>query len=287
MIKFFRKIRRQLLTKNLPVRQAGQPSGQEGKLSSSDLQVGPTARLESSGQVGRYLLYAISEIILVVIGILIALAINNINERHKERKTALSYLNSLHEEFEFNLALLEKTIKISEGLSIGAENIRILFNPQVLDTVSEQRIGQVFNDLNNVTVYSPSNGALLEIISSGSLKLLENSQLKQHLAGFEKRVARIRVQEEEILRLRSEMGVFIRQKGSMAALLSIDISSDVGDNYSGTLSNKSLFKSTYFLNTIVFYGLVQKSAVDSYYIPLTHVIEEIISLIEKEIEIQS
>jgi hypothetical protein len=57
MIKFFRQIRQKLLTENLP-------DGQAGKFS-------------------KYLLYAIGEIILVVIGILIALQINNWNEHRK------------------------------------------------------------------------------------------------------------------------------------------------------------------------------------------------------------
>ena len=54
MIKFFRKIRQRLLTEN-------PPKGQAGKFS-------------------KYLLYAIGEIVLVVIGILIALSINNWNQ---------------------------------------------------------------------------------------------------------------------------------------------------------------------------------------------------------------
>ncbi len=53
MIKFFRKIRQQLLTEN---------------------------------KFSKYLIYAIGEILLVVIGILIALQINNWNEGEKEKK---------------------------------------------------------------------------------------------------------------------------------------------------------------------------------------------------------
>jgi hypothetical protein len=51
MIKFFRKIRYDLMEKNPPAGRAG--------------------------KTGRYLKYAIGEIVLVVIGILIALQINN------------------------------------------------------------------------------------------------------------------------------------------------------------------------------------------------------------------
>ena len=59
MIKFFRKIRQRLLSEN---------------------------------KFSKYLIYAIGEIILVVIGILIALSINNWNENKKDRKLEKEFL---------------------------------------------------------------------------------------------------------------------------------------------------------------------------------------------------
>lgn len=240
--------------------------------------------LLSGNKLSKYLLYAIGEIVLVVIGILIALSINNWNEERKTRKTALAYLNSLQEEFEYNLALLDSTIRVAQGLSQGAENMRYLFEPLVRDTLTEGYIAQAFYRLNKEAVYRPSNGALLEIISSGNLKILENETLKQHLAGFEKKVERLRVQEEEVLRLRNEMSVFQRQNGNVIALITNDLSQSDTDINAGAFSNKSLFKSNYFLNTVVFYGLVQEAAVQSYYIPLKKEIELIIRLISEEID---
>ncbi|MEM7382405.1 MAG: DUF6090 family protein [Bacteroidota bacterium] len=241
----------------------------------------------SENKLSKYLLYAIGEIVLVVIGILIALSINNRNEYQKTRKTALAYLNSLQGEFKSNLVLLDSTIQEAQELSDGSVNMRILFNPQVLDTVSEERIGQAFGELNSEAIYRPSNGVLLEIISSGNLKILESELLKQHLASFEKKVERLQVQEEEVLRLRNEMSLFVRQKGSIAASTSLDLSAEVGANIIKNDSNKALFESKYFMNTIIFYGLVQQAAIYSYYVPLKNEIEEIIRLIEEEIQSHS
>jgi uncharacterized membrane protein len=60
MIKFFRKIRQNLLMEN---------------------------------KTGKYLKYAIGEIVLVVIGILIALSINNFNNSRQERKIFIVIAN--------------------------------------------------------------------------------------------------------------------------------------------------------------------------------------------------
>ena len=49
-----------------------------------------------SGQIRKYILYAMGEIALVVIGILIALQINNWNEERKARKQILSYTQAIH-----------------------------------------------------------------------------------------------------------------------------------------------------------------------------------------------
>ncbi len=77
MIKFFRKIRQNLL---------------------------------SEGKTGKYLKYAIGEIILVVIGILIALQINNWNEDRKLQKEEIRILNNLQVDLQQTLIELESAL---------------------------------------------------------------------------------------------------------------------------------------------------------------------------------
>ena len=59
-----------------------------------------------TGKTGKYLKYAIGEIILVVIGILIALQINNWNEQSKTKKSAEVQLSQLYQNVSDNLTLL-------------------------------------------------------------------------------------------------------------------------------------------------------------------------------------
>jgi hypothetical protein len=81
MINFIRKTRQQLLTQN---------------------------------KVSKYLLYAIGEILLVVIGILIALSINNWNERNKTRKLEKSTLLEISNALQSDLTQLNQWITIRQ-----------------------------------------------------------------------------------------------------------------------------------------------------------------------------
>lgn len=77
MIKFFRKIRQDMIKQN---------------------------------RFSKYLLYAIGEIILVVIGILIALQINNANENNKNKSVKKEYINSLIKDVKSDSIILNTLI---------------------------------------------------------------------------------------------------------------------------------------------------------------------------------
>ena len=94
MIKFFRKIRQNLLMENLPAGQAGKTS--------------------------KYFKYAIGEIVLVVIGILIALQINNWNEKRLNENKITSILKEVQND------LKEDILKSKELFSYYEESDSII-----------------------------------------------------------------------------------------------------------------------------------------------------------------
>lgn len=151
MIKFFRKIRQRLLTEN---------------------------------KFSRYLIYALGEIILVVLGILIALQINNWNE---ERKDQLR-LNNHYEE------LISELKNDRNRLGQIIENVREI-NNQTLEisefiNSSQSKIDttKIVADLLNIEGYgffSVSTSAYTNLLSSGDIQLIKNTKLKNSLSIYQ------------------------------------------------------------------------------------------------------
>ena len=152
MIKFFRKIRYDLMEKN---------------------------------KTGKYLKYAIGEILLVIIGILIAVSINGWNEDRKLYKEEQAILKDLKQEMELNLKTLEIVIEQHEESMQAAKEIRELFNDRdAFKKMPANTFQRLVWQMETNFTYDPQNGILNSLINSGRLSLFSNKELKYLLASF-------------------------------------------------------------------------------------------------------
>ena len=86
----------------------------------------------------KYLLYAIGEIVLVVIGILIALQINNLNEEKRIHNKQEKYLVLIRREMSNNLKSLEKEQnRIAKSIESDRTILELTRNDRKLDSISE------------------------------------------------------------------------------------------------------------------------------------------------------
>ena len=134
---------------------------------------------------GKYLKYAIGEILLVIIGILIAVSINGWNEDRKLKKAEQSILKDLKQEMIINLKALEFAIEENEKSFEAAIEMRALFkNRAAFDKMSDTLFYQSIRKMNWNVTYDPQNGILNSIISSGQINQLSNKELKYLLASL-------------------------------------------------------------------------------------------------------
>jgi hypothetical protein len=126
---------------------------------------------------GKYLKYAIGEIILVVIGILIALQINNLNEQRKDSQTERNLLIGLQNEFKINLEEIDISIELNQ------KNIDACFRitEMIRDNLLEKQIVKLDSLLGRLGVLSSFDARRAvtdEIINSGKLDILKNDALR-------------------------------------------------------------------------------------------------------------
>ena len=146
MIKFFRKIRYDLMEKN---------------------------------KTGKYFKYAIGEIVLVVIGILIALSINNWNENRKSKimandvyKNLLTSLQQDSTEVQQIIKLQTKSVKTIRKLILNDSIQELIeFDKKNLDSLASKIMSGVMS-------FFPKTGIYNLIVSNNGMDLLQSKEIK-------------------------------------------------------------------------------------------------------------
>ncbi len=163
MFKFFRAIRRDLLTRK---------------------------------RFANYSLYALGEVALVVVGILIALQINNANDLRKARELERSYLANIRVDLVDNVARIDRFLEARSGLLEDA------------GVIVEQLDGASIADVNDfnrrcVNIYEwdrfvQVNFTVEELVSSGRLSLITNDRIKSFLFRLEAAYQENKAEEDHL-----------------------------------------------------------------------------------------
>jgi Family of unknown function (DUF6090) len=147
MIKFFRRIRQRLVTEN---------------------------------KFSKYLLYAIGEIFLVVIGILIALQINNWNQERQLKAEEKVILKNIHTEFLENKKALKTGIEENyEGTNASITLLNLV--GQNREHIQQHNLDSLLFVTLETGSFRPSENTIFDLLQSGKLKLLQNENLKNLL----------------------------------------------------------------------------------------------------------
>ena len=160
MIKFFRHIRKSLLMEN---------------------------------KTGKYLKYAIGEIILVVIGILIALSINNWNEGRKAIKQEIKILSELKNDLKTNLDEITETYNTTKNRQNATVTILDYFekNKPIDDSLKS-----AFESIKGDGIFNTANTSY-KFIESQGINTLSNDSLRIRITEmFERHLKNIRTRED-------------------------------------------------------------------------------------------
>lgn len=129
------------------------------------------------GQLRKYAIYAAGEILLVVVGILLALQVNNWNENKKQTRSEAVYLNRLSEDISDMMVFYQREKEIVASINGAHQALDYLEScgeKEGLETAFRQTLltHQVLgNFLQNRSTYD-------EMVSSGAFARLKNTELK-------------------------------------------------------------------------------------------------------------
>jgi hypothetical protein len=147
MIKFFRKIRQKLLTEN---------------------------------KFSKYLIYAIGEIVLVVIGILIALQINNWNEERKQTIEEIETLKNIKSDFENTIIEFEENNNFRKRIISTTKVFYDLIHIEQND-YSNRQLDSLMADLFINPTYNGQSETLNILFNSGKINIISNDSIKNAL----------------------------------------------------------------------------------------------------------
>ncbi|KYG72129.1 hypothetical protein EV198_0182 [Roseivirga ehrenbergii] len=153
-------------------------------------------KLLSEGKIGRYLKYAVGEIVLVVIGILIALQLNTLNEKRKSADALKSYYNQILQDLAKDYPYINAQISdLESNIALYEAYITALPNQESLEAVVESstKLNPFYNNLsfNKNTIETLENTGDIRLLPSNiknsliDLKNLQDLVIKAKLSNNE------------------------------------------------------------------------------------------------------
>ncbi len=140
-------------------------------------------QLAEDNQFLKYSRYAVGEIVLVVIGILIALQINNWNEDKKTRKRELTYLENIKTDLLLNIDELNKFIEARNSCIASCQAALRYYKSDV-----ELDIEDFNRHSLNIMIWYPftqHDNTYQELLNSGNLAIISEKRIKNGLQNMQ------------------------------------------------------------------------------------------------------
>ena len=188
MIKFFRKIRQKMLTEN---------------------------------KFSKYLIYAIGEIVLVVIGILVALSINNWNSAIQDGAILNGYLKNIKKNINFDLINVSEIIDNRDIISKNCEKIIELSQSNL---ITSEELLPLLTTRQNIFIefyFQPDQSGFEALKNSGYLGRLNGTELENKLYQYNYQVKKIAEQEKSMNDFIESMEITINRDNTAQKFISI------------------------------------------------------------------
>lgn len=133
----------------------------------------------SENKFSKYLMYALGEVVLVVIGILLAISINGKVQNSKDNRLRCQYLNELEFVFDYDIKDVEESIYAFEVWNPKLEKLIVAHhenNMSQLDSIKDK-----INAVKQFIFFGQRSKSKIEELKYSNLNLIENRELKNRI----------------------------------------------------------------------------------------------------------
>ncbi|MBL7981116.1 MAG: hypothetical protein JNL52_04835 [Flavobacteriales bacterium] len=140
-------------------------------------------RLLSEGRLQRYLVYAVGEIILVVIGILIALQLNTWKADQRDRASEKVHLENLREDLNLQLEVIRTQMVHDSSMILRADSAMAFFTGHMgLEDLERRLYGS--RNLGWRKTFVASDATFKVLLSTGGMNLIGDPRLRTELMRY-------------------------------------------------------------------------------------------------------
>lgn len=230
-------------------------------------------RLLSERRIRKYCIYAFGEIVLVMIGILLALQVNNWNNKRIQNKKEAIYIENIHKQFLFNKTQLDVVTlyhqKVYDNVSKILSLVPIDDEHTHMDSLSSYVSGTFYQ-----YTFNPQQSTINSLTNTSSYDIVSNNELRERLQSWEELVKDY--QEEEISYQNYFHSSFLPYFKNHISLFNHSNGTNIfdDDNITSDFLNSLEFKNTMVLQRNYVYQIIAGNEIKE----VNHAINRIIEL---------
>ena len=137
--------------------------------------------LRSENKFSKYLIYAIGEILLVVIGIIIAVQIGNWNQSVQDKELLRISLDNLREDLELQKEIIDGQLAVESEMIAKADSI-LMFMQKPIPSPSD--IAPLLFELTTRRTFIANKATFNNLESTGNIVLIKDKELKNELIKY-------------------------------------------------------------------------------------------------------
>lgn len=168
-------------------------------------------KLLDQNRARRYFFYAIGEIVLVVIGILLALQINTWNKEKQNKAHEIATLKNLIEDLEIQRELIQEQIDFEHVIIKQVDSAKTFIS----DDANKSELQRLFSELAGRHTFKANRATFNNMIASGSINLITNEDLQSSIIRYFQRLDYVEsvVNNNNLYMMDSNFGLFVANNG--------------------------------------------------------------------------